>query len=261
MRALTVLLSLLALSGLRAQVELDQQLRVTASDAAERSVRGLAPAGSGDALLSVQDLRNATPFAATVIAGSDDRTWDLHMSPACTGYRNGLQIHFMPPAHLYGNVYLDVDGYGPLPIVRSDGAPPYVGELVPGLMTSVILWDGKFVITSRAPKSCPPDFVRVHGDRCIQRTPGPATTLQLAASACASIGARLCSWDEYITACSDRGAELEGLFQDWEWLDDTSDHTHTGVEAGRWTCLSQRSRTIVPPLTPVSSVRCCYTIR
>ncbi len=55
------------------------------------------------------------------------------------------------------------------------------------------------------------------------------------------------------------GEFIPVLATEWEWIDDTSNHTHTANQVGRFSCQSQRSANVIVTMT--GNTRCCYRTR
>lgn len=258
MKRLTPLL--LALStGLCAQVRVDAPVRLVAGDTTDRTIDGLAPAAQEDALMRFDAARSGAAHWA--IAGGTAAAVTLTMDPPATGYRDGMRVRFLPTLVNGPSITFNVDGLGPVPVLGSEGRPPVVGELVPGRVAEAIYADSIFVMNSRAPEGCPTGFLQANERLCMQEDDGANVSIFTAIQQCANKGAGLCTWGEYIQACTALSGQLIDAFNDWEWIDDTSDHTHTANQAGRYYCAQQRSIGAVDHPTAYARARCCYRIR
>lgn len=185
----------------------------------------------------------------------------LSAQPACAAYQNGLELRFMPNASAAGAVTINVDGLGAKRLYRTDGMFPAFGELAPGRISTIVYQDSAFFLMDRPRENCPSGFYDVNGQYCIQRNDTLSLSVFNATKWCGDRGARLCTWGEYIHACTVHQSAMEGMFDEWEWIDDSSDHTHTGVQAGRWQCRSERSFVAAENPNNYAQVRCCYSIR
>jgi hypothetical protein len=241
MKQLITLVFLLVLQGASGQVVLDKPLRFTSTDSTQRQVNGPLLASSEDALIGTAAAQQGAANGA--VASGTAMTVQLAMDPPCESYRNGLLIRWQPIAAGAGAVRLNVDGLGNRPLYRGDGLPVGQGELAIGSMAEAVFMDTAFFLQHRARTACPDGFVAVNSSLCMY---------------CSTRGARLCTWDEYLFACTAQQGQYEGLFDSWEWMDDTSDHTHTANQVGRWACRSQRSIGAVDHPNNYGSVRCCY---
>lgn len=244
---------------LQAQVHVDKPLVLTAPAAEQRQVEGLAPAAGDDALIDLAGARQGRYHWGT--ASGTSSAIALSLDPPCTAYSTGLHVRFLPVKVSSGPVTLNVNGLGPKRLYRSDGIPPTAGLLEPGRMADVIYADTAFFLTMRAPKGCPDGYLQANSEFCFQRNDTTSMSVFSATRWCTERGAQLCTWDQYIHACQALQTQLEGLFDDWEWIDDTADHTHTGVQAGRWACRSERSWGAQESPNNYAQVRCCYRLR
>jgi hypothetical protein len=255
MRPTILLLSaLLGLAAAHAQVTVDRPLRFTAADSTLRQVEGIAPAVSGDALLQAGAGRGIVHLAQ---AGGTAMAVTLVMEPPCTAYVSGLKVRWTPVAQGAGLVTLNVDGLGARRLYRSDGLPVDAGALAVGSIAEAVYQDTAFFLQHRQRTTCPDGYLPVNASLCIQRNDTLNTSIFNAVKWCSDRGARLCTWDEYIAACTAQQGALIDLFDNWEWMDDTSDHTHTANQAGRWQCRSQRAIGAVDHPNNYGSVRCC----
>jgi hypothetical protein len=251
------LISLLALmvSSLpsHAQVTLDVPIRFIGPDSS-RSIDGLADPGSSSAAVSYGALLRGLPHWSE--ASSIPSGFDLALAVASTSFPEGTLLRFLSPATIYGPTTITVNGATPLPLLRPDGMHPVESDLVQGLIIEVMRAGDGWVLVSPGVSGCPPRSFRVNTRFCIDSLRSPITmNMHDAMDYCADRGGKLCRWDEFIHACSTNTGQMAGLFVDWEWVDDTANHVHQGLQVGRTTCLSQRSTS----LNALHSTRCCYT--
>lgn len=242
-----------------AQVQVDRSVVLTATDSAQRSIEGLARAVDENDLITVADAQSGT-YRWAQAAGTGMAAL-LTLDPTCTAYVNGLRIRFLPAAAGYGAVTLNVDGLGPRRVYRSDGLAVGFGDLRPGTVAEVTYADTAFFLDGRAASACPAGYLPGGGDLCIMRDDTLYMSVFNASRWCYDRGARLCTWDEYLSACTANQPEMVGLFDQWEWIDGTSDHTHTANQAGRWQCRTQRQWGAIESDNNYAQVRCCLRIR
>ena len=259
MRITGLLCSSLASTFALAQVHVDKPLVLTSADSTQRAVEGIAPAANETGLITLGDAQSgryhwgqATGTAMAI---------QLSLDPPCAAYTNGLNVRFMPTASGYGAVTLNVDGLGAKRIYRSDALPVSVGQLQPGTIAEAVYADTAFFLMGREQAGCPAGYLPGGGDLCIMQDDTMYISIFNATRWCYDRGARLCSWDEYIQACTANQPAMTGLFDEWEWIDDTSDHTHTGNQAGRWQCRTQRQWGALETNNNYAQVRCCLRIR
>lgn len=252
MKALLLPILALATVHLHAQVTVDVPLRLTGVES-ERRVEGMGSPISGDAGLTVEgSVRSEWTWADASVSGS---TINLITSPPISSYRAGLLVRFLAPTSAAGTLSIAIDGLGSVPLLRPDGEPIFVGHLDQGSVAEVMYAEGSFYLLNAPNKSCPPGSLAINSTYCIEAQ-GSTSTMGFMAAVdhCANKGGKMCTWGEFYTACADFGSQMPDLFMDWEWMDDTSNHTHGGNQVGRTTCQSQRTIIITSP----AKVRCCY---
>lgn len=239
--------------ALHGQVRLGGSLQLTGNES-ERRVEGLAAPAEGTALVTFEgEGQGAWQWASATAAGT---TISLSLAPVLSAYRNGLLVRFLAPASLHGEVLIGIDGLPPQPLLRPDGLNPVAGQLRAGTLVEVLFAEGRFTLLSAPERGCPPQSVAVHERLCIDAASPGGFLYEQATTYCAARGGRLCAWDEYHAACVLVGSQLSSLFNQWEWIDDTSNHSHTADQAGRTSCQSQRSAGV--PGTTLGEARCCY---
>lgn len=240
----------MTLSG---QVVIDVPLEFT-GPAQERRIDGLASPTEGGSLITLASAAQGSwQWGDATAVGL---ALSLSLSPEPTEYIDGLLVRFQVPADLLGALTMNVNGLGPIPILRPDGLLPVAGQMRAGTVCELVYGEGIFVLLSAAERGCPPGSLQVNERYCIDSTSTGNQAYPAAMSRCANRGGRLCTWDEYHAACALLGSQLVGMFNQWEWIDDTSNHTQTVDQAGRTTCQSQRSAG--NPLVAAGETRCCY---
>lgn len=256
MRSVAITLLMSASALVSGQVQLDKPLVLVSPDSARRGIEGLAPGTQNDALVTMGDARSGMYHWAQ--AGGTGTAITLAAQPPVDGYADGLVLRFLPSSASYGPVSVNVDGAGTRRLYRTDGHLITAGQMQPGTIAEIIYTDTAFYLRNRAPEGCPSGFLPANERLCFMRNDTINLSIYNAAKWCSDRGASLCTWDEYIHACTVLDGQLEGMFDDWEWIDDTSDHTHTGVQVGRWQCRSERSYGAVENPNNYARVRCCY---
>ncbi|MBL8000645.1 MAG: hypothetical protein JNL05_01680 [Flavobacteriales bacterium] len=257
-RAFTLPIAVLLAFLVQGQVSVDRPVVLTAAADSARRITGLVQAQQGDALITAGEAQVAA-FCWATTSGTTN-TLLMTTEPPVDAYRNGLLIRWSPHRINSGAVRANVNGLGSRRIYRADGLPLEQGALDPGSVAEIVYWDTAFFLTKRTRTNCPGGYVQLTSDVCIQRNDSTVTDAFTATIQCRQGGARLCSWAEYVAACNVLGTQLNGRFDDWEWIDDTSDHTHTGNQVGRFTCRSQRAIGMTTTTSNYGAVRCCYRI-
>lgn len=249
--ALTPALALL-LHGAMAQVEYGRALHFSGPEA-ERRVEGMvAPQDPGDATTVEATLMGTEHWASATMDGNS-----IVLAPVIGGTpRPGTLLRFVVPTDVHGPLLIEHPGADAAPLVRPDGLAPTVGQLTAGRVAEVLHTpDDRWVLLGAEERGCPPGFVSVNAHLCVETAQTGAITYFTAQDRCEDLGGKLCRWDEWYLACVLVGGQLDGLNAAWEWIDDTSNHTHTADQAGFPGCENQRSF-YVPVQTGRS--RCCY---
>jgi hypothetical protein len=239
------------------QVQVDRPVVLAGSADSLRRITGLTMAMDETALITAGEAVQGTVHLA--LSSGSTNTVALTLSPPALAYTSGMTIRWNPHVVSAGGlVKVNVDGLGDRSVYRNDGLPVAFGQLQPGSVAEIIYADTAFFLTGRTRSDCPTGFVEVSSELCIQQNDSTLIDVFSAVVYCRQRGARLCTWDEYVLACSAQGQQLSGMFDDWEWIDDTSDHTHTGNQAGRYSCRSHRALSADLNPNSVGVIRCCY---
>lgn len=252
-RAWSTLIGLALTATGQAQVQLEVPLRLTGPEE-QRRIEGLGPAQEGTSAVSVEAVVRDGWRWCTAQRIAD--TVELSLSPTIEVQREGLLLRFMVPQDMSGRLWARIPGGTAYPILRVDGVNPVWGQMTTGRIAEVLFANSRFTLLNLPETQCPPATLSVNANFCIDQASIPNQLVYQAMDRCARRGGKLCSWDEYYAACTLLGSQLTGLFNEWEWIDDTSNHSHTGDQAGRFTCTSQRAQSVL--LERVGETRCCY---
>lgn len=256
MRAASLLCSLLITWAVLAQVEVTVPVRFTGTDE-ERGIDGLAAPGSQHAAISVEaSLSGINTWAEASIAGT---VVTLTPTAPLPEPANGTLLRFLAPADLAGPSSLVCAGSAALPLHRPDGLPPSRGQIVQGALVEVVLAGEAWILTNLASSGCPLGTIAISDQVCIERADQGNTLWFPAADRCTNLGGRLCSWDEFYIACTQFGDQLTGLFNAWEWIDDSSNHANSAVQVGFQNCTAQRWAN--PNNVTLGNSRCCFKSR
>lgn len=254
MRAAVLFLSLSLLSYSQAQVTIDTPLRFTGVAGAS-GIDSLAPPTEPTSAVTVGFASSgAQHWAAASMVGD---TLILNASIQPEEYVDGMFIRFKLNTNRISRTFVRVLPLPALPLVRSDGLDPVLGDLQANGITEIIHADGRFIILNARNAECPPNSVRVNGNFCMETTRSSPLIFADAMDYCAKRGGRLCTWDEYYAGCTLVGDQLQNLHSSWEWLNDMSDHIHSADQVARTSCTSQRA---TYPANP-STARCCFSTR
>lgn len=254
----TLLLFGAAIPLAQGQVHVDRPVVLTAADSAQRQVQGLADPGGDTHLTTLGAVRSGAHHWCTASATGANIT--LSATPALQNYAIGTRLRFLTAATGNGGITLNVDGNGPRTLRSPDGLPVVLEGIPLNTLMDVEFVDTAFVLISRqSHERCPQGYLAANGRLCLQVNENAALNFYDAGRKCLAQGARLCSWTDYLYSCTVLTNQLNGLFDNWEWIDDTSDHTHTADQAGRYNCRIQRSIGALP--TETATFRCCYDLK
>ncbi|MBP7409156.1 MAG: hypothetical protein KA941_10400 [Flavobacteriales bacterium] len=234
-----------------AQVEVNTSVEFTGSPE-NRAINGLASPSDASSAITVEgSLRSEWAWANATLQGT---TLALTVDPPIAAYRDGLLVRFVAPATTQGPVSVSLNGLPALALVRPDGEAPSDGQVIIGRVCEVMHANGKFHLLNAPETGCPPGYLQVNTNYCIEANSSPAVEWYTASDQCAVRGGKLCTWDEYYGACALLQGQFTNIFVDWEWLDDTSNHSHGANQVGRTICTTIRTRIVTVP----ARVRCCY---
>lgn len=254
MKTLIALCTLCAWQMAHAQVTLDAPLQLTGS-VQQRTIENLGAPISTSSLITVESsVRSEWAWANATLQGT---TIILDPSPAMESYRDGALMRFVTPVSMQGPLTISINGLPAVDLVRPDGEPPAQGQLTMGRICEVMFVGGRFHLVNAPEMGCPSGFLQVNDSYCIEISSSTAVDFFVASDACAVRGGALCTWSEYGAACLLLQGQFTSMFVDWEWVDDTSNHSHTAVQVARTTCASQRAS--LPSL--LGRGRCCYHLR
>ena len=245
--------------GAFAQVQLDRMLLLTAPADSARRVTGLAdPVLEGDALNAASAASGA--FRSGTISGTPD-AWAISLQPALTGPPvPGMELLLLIPQANTGGVTLAVDGSGPFPVQEAPGDALEPGDVPAGLVARVLFDGNAFQLVNGRPpqwRPCPSGFVAVTAQFCIAPAQRDTMDFREAAQVCGALGARLCTWGEFYSACTRAGQlGLSDMTGNWEWTN-TSGNADMAVRVvGLSSCTMAATSGALEP--PSRNFRCCY---
>ena len=253
MRTTTAIGAMLVASLSQGQVELGTAVHFS-GPAETRKLMGLATPTTDSSAITVAVA--ASGIVHWAVAGSTSDTLRLAMDPDVSGYRIGLLVRFIPNAENPGKVWIDVDGLGAFPVLGNDGRELEKGALRVGSVAELLFAGGSWILMNLSHATCPPGSLPINARVCMDVEARPGTLFYQATERCGERGGKLCTWDEYVAGCTMLQTQLTGLFDEWEWIDDCSNHTHSADQVGRFTCQSQRAANVITVMT--ADARCCY---
>ncbi|HQV53107.1 MAG: hypothetical protein IPI00_01935 [Flavobacteriales bacterium] len=249
-------ISFLTISPCVAQVGIDVPLQFT-GPTGQRGIDGIASPTSADQLITVGHAVSGMAHWCIAVLNAD--TFELSMDPTSGPLASGTMLRFIATQEISGPVFVRINELNPYPLLRGDGIDPVAGQIEAGAICELVLSDGVFTLTAPSRRGCPARTVQLNTQVCVDSTVLNTTLYYEAIDHCASKGGRLCTWQEFFLACTHTDPPLGDVLLNWEWVDDTANHTHTLGQAGGTSCMGQRS---VPTLDIVpGATRCCYHIR
>lgn len=257
-QAFLLALGICAVGSAWAQWDVPVPVVLDGDDPAQRQVTGVAPpAMATDGANLDADRYRTTTFGTT--EGTDALT--LHLSPPLSAYRPGLRLTISPQAVNLGDVTLDVDGLGPVPVRKFLTAPLDSGDLVPGVPVDLVYDGAVFQVGNQLHPACPAGLRPIGRESCIETTAYDAVNWFTANTRCVNRGLRLCSFGEWMRACL-LDPEFLATVSDYEWVDEAANEyaraktvglnatTHapdcyggghkTPLELSRYRCCSER---------------------
>ena len=255
-RACLIALFLLAADAAQAQLDLPVRLELTADSAIDRRITGLdAPQAPADGVPA--DVERAGTLTWITSGGQDSLVASWPQVPLALG--NGLMhITVVPGATNSGPATLTLPGTGAVPILKYAVQPLDSADLQAGSPVELVHDGAAWQVVSPLPRPCPTGMRAASRDLCVEVQPTTGANFYAAANGCASRGARLCTFGEWIAACTMSNG-IAGSIVDYEWVDhganNTNDGKTMGINAGTLLpdCLSGGTRA---PLT-VLTYRCC----
>jgi hypothetical protein len=240
----------------QAQWDVPTTLQLDGAAPSDRQVTGLAAPQEGADGVSLGVVRErSTNFG--VASGANDLS--LQLSPAPTGFSIGMLITLVPAAVNTGPITLDVNGLGPVPVVKQVSLPLDSADLRPGIPVTVA-WDGSaFQVLNQLHPGCPSGTEAISPDACVELQSRSPVSFYQANVQCAARNGRLCTFAEWIHACQ-RNAAFLGTVLDYEWVD------HAANDADKAKAMGVDGATLLPSCqggglripTGMYRFRCCY---
>ena len=238
------------------QVTVDGPIRMT-GEVGERRIDGLGLPSSPDAAMAVEaSLLGTAHWAEATVDGP---VISLLPTVPPVEYRGGQLFRFVAPIELFGDLVLACPSLPEFPVLRPDGTAPARGQMRQGAVCEVLFATDKWILLNAPERGCPPGTTAVDDRLCIETVDAGNLFFYAAAERCAGMGGKLCGWDDFYIACTQFGGQLSGLFDAWEWLDDSSNHANSAVQVGLGTCTAQRWAN--PQSVTLGHSRCCFTLR
>ena len=236
-----------------AQVSLDKPLLFVGATDNDRRITGLPRSLNASDALAAGVEQDATLRTAFPTSGS---TWQIELTALASAPPPGTNLIAMAPGGA-GPVQVEVNGFGPYPLLLGPGEPLDVADVLPGTPLNIVFDGSAFHITNGAStrrQPCPEGMVTVNEEFCISPQENTTATFFEAAVVCGSQGMRLCGWAEYLAACNNATQlGLTGLTGNWEWIDDAVNEDGSVRVSGSSACSATGDALATSPRT----YRCC----
>ncbi len=224
--ALTFLLTL-SIPSL-AQWNVPVRIEMVGDAAEERQITGLADPDAPDAGVS-----HAAALATTMAYGQATGTSALvvELVPAPASYTPGMAVTIVPTSANHANATLDVNGLGPVPIVKWGSLPLDSADLQANVPARMVYDGNSFLLLSSNYVPCPPGFFAVGAKYCIHEESQGSAGYFTAALQCHQLDARLCTFSEWIQACRSNAGFI-GTVTEGEWVDHAANNSGDAKRVG-----------------------------
>ncbi|MBK9176752.1 MAG: hypothetical protein IPM46_10545 [Flavobacteriales bacterium] len=200
-----------------AQWDLPAPLVLNGLEPQDRQVLGLANPIALDAAMSADAVRNQAVSYSTA-SGS---VWQVSLQPGPAGYIPGMIITVVPDMPSEPGQQLDVNGLGSRDLVKADGTALDTAEVRAAVPTRLIYDGSRFLVLGTTYRPCPTGYQPGGRSFCIEDSTILAVNFFDAVNACTARNARLCSYNEWIQACTRLDGFLGSVLGS-EWVDDAA---------------------------------------
>ncbi|MBK6629014.1 MAG: hypothetical protein IPG35_15705 [Flavobacteriales bacterium] len=246
-----------AAAPLCAQWDVPVRIALSSDSAADRRATGLAaPAHGSDGLAAGLERTHALTWLSATGTDSLVAAWPTIGLPVAAEHP---RITLLPDTSNHGPVTLTLPGTGAVPIVKYATELLDSADLQAGIPIDLVYDGAAWQVISPLPRPCPPGMFPASRDVCMERLPTPSSNFFSAANGCANRQRRMCTFGEWIAACTMPNGILLGSIVDYEWVDHAANSGNDAKSIGLNNdtfvpdCYSGSTRV---PLT-VLSYRCC----
>lgn len=244
--------------SLNAQLHSDKPVQFMAADSSERQIENLAyPLGSDHAANAYSIQSGQMTFDVT----TQLNVISVTMNPPLTAYVEGTRLNIRVDTNNSGAVTLDVDGLGPVPVVKGVDGSLDSNDIVMNEVISVIHDGTNFQLVAAMHNECPLGFVQVNAEYCIEIDEHPDAHFWGALEGCKALNATLCNYPDWLYACNNAGLGLNDMIGNYEWVGDAYDHSYTGTKVGETDCLDMTFQYAYVTGGYEIPYRCCYYIK
>jgi hypothetical protein len=210
------------------QLEVPVHVELDGAASSDRQILGLADPVDADAAASVDAVRSAT-MSTTEVTGTSALSGSL--LPALPAYIPGMLFTITPDEANAPGATLELNDLGPMPIVKWGQLPLDSADLMPG-MPARLVYDGtRFLLLNNAYRPCPAGYSASSAISCIADSVLSSANFHQATMACDAVGARLCSFGEWTSACRTKPGFL-GSVTEYEWVGDGANSAADGKLVG-----------------------------
>ena len=187
--------------------------------------------------------------------------WDISVPGLSSAPPVGTQLMVLAPDGSTGDVELMINGSGPYPLVFGSGQAFAPDDLVAGTPLSVVFDGTAFHVMNGSVysrKPCATGMVAANEQFCVDLNERAPLDFFQAAIFCGNRSARLCTWGEFITACTKRvELGLTNATNNWEWVDDATNEDGSARVSGSNQCGSSGNGLVTGSVA--RNFRCCHT--
>lgn len=221
-RSTLLLLSIGATMAMHGQWTVPTVVEMNGDQPADRRVTGLAAPEAEDHGASLHTDRYRTASSGTTQGG---QSLTLELMPALSAYAPGLRLTIFPSEANDGPVSLQVDGLPSVAVLKHITEELDSADLRPGVPTDLVFDGVAFQVTNQLYPACPPGFIPIGPDVCMEITSREPWNFYGASYYCGQEGYRLCSFSEFIQGCRMPGGII-GSIVDYEWVDEAANHVN-----------------------------------
>lgn len=256
MRTTTAIAFHLITAACCAQTITDKPVVLEGAAPADRQVKDLAdPANEAEAM-NARTLQ-AGAFAYAEATGTD--AWTVTLDPAPTAVATGTRLLVKAAADNSGPVTITVNGMGPWPVVKNAAQALEANDIATGETVSIVFDGAAFQLIGARRierRACPAGFIAVNELYCIEQQEHDTLFYFDAAVVCGAVGAQLCTWGQWYSACVQAGAlGLANMTGEWEWTNSAANSDHSARVVGQANCSHAG---VTDTYTFQRSYRCCY---
>lgn len=235
------------------QVEINKPIEFVNTDDSLRQIYNIGIPGDSSSLIN---FKNATSESLISIRLSGSGNYSFQKPFTGFSLVEGMQLNLLidtTNSVSTPSITFESTNY-PLKFQNGDSIPVF--KLENNSIARVIFNGTEFRLAQYFRNTCPPGFVSVNENYCIEINERPLTIYTNAINICNNLGGSLCSWGEWYYACSNlNNVVVFNMQGNWEFIDDASDHSDTYAVVGNPSCMNFFSENVN---LFNRNFRCCY---